>query len=237
MAMTARVVDEVGDEVFVDITPDSDVAELCEAVAQAKAMHVSEVKVAFNGEVWTDPHLKLAETGWDCDDELRLVVRPLFRPGMRLEARDRMTVGYLCVATIAEVDGRRVKVHFDGWTDKYDYWTDDDHQDLAPIGTCKRLGYFLEGPKGFASVEGPWRGFMDTFDSWEAYLATGPYEAAPEVYFARLDVEYFEGGAHKDAVSRQKIFPPEENDSSDGDAFGIDGPAPGMMHGMTRQMS
>jgi hypothetical protein len=41
--------------------------------------------------------------------------------GMRLEARDRQNPRLTCVATIIAVHGTTVTVHFDGWTDRYNY--------------------------------------------------------------------------------------------------------------------
>ncbi|XP_033763307.1 uncharacterized protein LOC117344606 [Pecten maximus] len=56
--------------------------------------------------------------------------------GMRLEALDRLNPSLVCAATvskISETDGRLL-IHFDGWTKRYDYWTEPESKDLHPIG-------------------------------------------------------------------------------------------------------
>ena len=40
----------------------------------------------------------------------------------------------------------KVKIHFDEWTCKYDYWTDTEAIDLHPVGWCERNGWELQKP-------------------------------------------------------------------------------------------
>lgn len=44
---------------------------------------------------------------------------------MSLEARDKLNPEMICVASVLRVseDGRNVTIHFDGWTEFYDYTT------------------------------------------------------------------------------------------------------------------
>ncbi|XP_060069823.1 uncharacterized protein LOC132549872, partial [Ylistrum balloti] len=56
--------------------------------------------------------------------------------GMRLEALDRLNPSLVCVATVSQInetDGRLL-IHFDGWTKRYDYWSEPESKDLHPIG-------------------------------------------------------------------------------------------------------
>lgn len=58
----------------------------------------------------------------------------------------------------ADNDGR-VCVHFDGWSDKYDYWTEFTHPDLMPCGFHEyfitTFGYFdYRGLKSFHAPKG-----------------------------------------------------------------------------------
>uniref|UniRef100_A0A8P0NJR0 L3MBTL histone methyl-lysine binding protein 4 n=1 Tax=Canis lupus familiaris TaxID=9615 RepID=A0A8P0NJR0_CANLF len=69
-----------------------------------------------------------------------------FLPSMRLEAVDRRNPRLIRVATVIDVDDQRVKVHFDGWDHKYDYWMDADSPDIHPIGWCDVTGHPLEVP-------------------------------------------------------------------------------------------
>lgn len=66
---------------------------------------------------------------------------------MKLEAVDLMEPRLICVATIAKVVGRLLRIHFDGWESEYDQWVDCESPDLYPIGWCETVGYPVEGPR------------------------------------------------------------------------------------------
>lgn len=66
---------------------------------------------------------------------------------MKLECADLMDPRLVCVATIARVVGRLLKVHFDGWEDDYDQWLDSSSPDVYPVGWCYLVGHKLEGPR------------------------------------------------------------------------------------------
>ncbi|XP_022900164.1 polycomb protein Sfmbt isoform X2 [Onthophagus taurus] len=70
-----------------------------------------------------------------------------FREGMKIEAADLMDPRLVCVATVAKVVGRLLKVHFDGWEEEYDQWLDCESPDIYPVGWCQSVGHKLEGPK------------------------------------------------------------------------------------------
>nr|CAB3260147.1 lethal(3)malignant brain tumor-like protein 4 [Phallusia mammillata] len=69
-----------------------------------------------------------------------------FSPGMRVEVVDQRNPVLLRVATVAEVDDYRVKIHFDGWSDMYDDWLDADSSDLHPPGWASRTNHPLQPP-------------------------------------------------------------------------------------------
>jgi len=59
----------------------------------------------------------------------------------------------LCAAEVRS-DGQLL-IHFDGWTDHYDYWTDPSTKDIHPIGWFDQCGknyqnykQQLQAPKG-----------------------------------------------------------------------------------------
>lgn len=64
-----------------------------------------------------------------------------------MEAADLMDPRLVCVATVAKVVGRLLKVHFDGWEDEYDQWLDCESPDIYPVGWCQLVGHKLEGPR------------------------------------------------------------------------------------------
>nr|XP_049466462.1 polycomb protein Sfmbt isoform X4 [Anopheles coluzzii] len=74
-------------------------------------------------------------------------IRQRFKEGMKLESADLMDPRLICVATIARVVGRLLKVHFDGWEEEYDQWLDSESPDIYPIGWCVLVGHKLEGPR------------------------------------------------------------------------------------------
>ena len=71
---------------------------------------------------------------------------PQIRVGMRVEAADLMDPRLVCVATFAQVAGRLVRVHFDGWSDDFDQWMDVSSPEIYPVGWCELAGYRLETP-------------------------------------------------------------------------------------------
>lgn len=70
-----------------------------------------------------------------------------FSVGMKIEAADLMDPRLVCVATIAKVVGRLLRVHFDGWEEEYDQWLDCESTDIYPVGWCQSVGHKLEGPR------------------------------------------------------------------------------------------
>uniref|UniRef100_A0A671KTF7 Lethal(3)malignant brain tumor-like protein 4 n=1 Tax=Sinocyclocheilus anshuiensis TaxID=1608454 RepID=A0A671KTF7_9TELE len=69
-----------------------------------------------------------------------------FQTHMKLEAVDRRNPMLIRVATVSDTEDHRVKVHFDGWHEKFDFWVDSDLPDLHPVGWCSRTGHPLEPP-------------------------------------------------------------------------------------------
>jgi hypothetical protein len=69
-----------------------------------------------------------------------------FRVGMKLEAVDLMEPRLICLASVAQVVGRLLRIHFDGWDSSYDQWMDCTSPDIYPIGWCQLSQYPIEGP-------------------------------------------------------------------------------------------
>nr|XP_040126451.1 lethal(3)malignant brain tumor-like protein 4 [Ictidomys tridecemlineatus] len=89
----------------------------------------------------------IAPQGEQTGFSLKLSLLPHgFLPNMKLEVVDKRNPRLIRVATIIEVDDQRVKVHFDGWDHKYDYWQEADSPDIHPIGWCDVTGHPLEVP-------------------------------------------------------------------------------------------
>uniref|UniRef100_A0A8C7PN92 L3MBTL histone methyl-lysine binding protein 4 n=1 Tax=Oncorhynchus mykiss TaxID=8022 RepID=A0A8C7PN92_ONCMY len=73
-----------------------------------------------------------------------------FPVNMKLETVDRRNPMLVRVATVSDTEDYRVKIHFDGWHEKFDFWVDSDLPDLHPVGWCARTGHPLEPPPSHA---------------------------------------------------------------------------------------
>ncbi|XP_039271811.2 lethal(3)malignant brain tumor-like protein 4 [Styela clava] len=79
------------------------------------------------------------------------------RTGMKLEVVDPRNPILIRVATIIDMSEFRIKIHFDGWNDVYDFWTDLDSPDIHPAGWCAKTSYPLQPPlteRDFKKVPG-----------------------------------------------------------------------------------
>uniref|UniRef100_A0A673AVR8 L3MBTL histone methyl-lysine binding protein 1b n=1 Tax=Sphaeramia orbicularis TaxID=375764 RepID=A0A673AVR8_9TELE len=92
----------------------------------------------------------LEETGTQAAPARAFKPRPLhgFQIGMKVEAVDKRNPMLIRVATIADTEDHRLKIHFDGWNSEYDYWVETDCPDLHPMGWCQKTGHPLQYPNG-----------------------------------------------------------------------------------------
>jgi len=76
-----------------------------------------------------------------------------FCVGEKLEAIDMLTrtlpKQITCVATVADILGNRIRIHYDGWSDDYDCWMDITSSNIHPILWCERNGRSLAPPSGY----------------------------------------------------------------------------------------
>lgn len=96
-----------------------------------------------------------------------------FRVGMKLEGIDPQHPSYYCVMTVAEVQGYRIRLHFDGYSDSYDFWTNADSMDIFPMGWCEKFNHNLHPPPGLT---------LNDFN-WTLYLKNCKATAAPRHLF------------------------------------------------------
>uniref|UniRef100_K7FRL0 L3MBTL histone methyl-lysine binding protein 3 n=1 Tax=Pelodiscus sinensis TaxID=13735 RepID=K7FRL0_PELSI len=69
-----------------------------------------------------------------------------FQKNMKLEVVDKRNPVLIRVATVVDIDDHRIKVHFDGWDNIYDYWADAESPDIHPAGWCAKTGHPLQPP-------------------------------------------------------------------------------------------
>ena len=94
-----------------------------------------------------------------------------FKVGHRLEAIDSEHPALICVASVAQVQGFRILVHFDGFSRAHDFWENANSPNLFPVGWCETHKQKLMPPPG-----------LDLF-SWKSYLESNRFQAAPKEAF------------------------------------------------------
>lgn len=99
-----------------------------------------------------------------------------FKIGMKLEAIDPMHPALFTVVSVAEIQGYRLRLHFDGYHENYDFWTNSDSIDIFPPGWCEKNGRILKAPQGFS---------QGSF-SWTLYLKQTKAIAAPRHLFPHM---------------------------------------------------
>lgn len=99
-----------------------------------------------------------------------------FKVGMRMEAIDPQHPALFCVASVAEVQGYRMRLHFDEYPSVYDYWVNADCTEIFPAGWCEKNGRSLKPPASFSTAN----------FSWPMYLKQMRAIAAPKHLFAHV---------------------------------------------------
>ena len=66
---------------------------------------------------------------------------------MRLEGIDPKHQSLFCVLSVAEIQGYRLRLHFDGFSECYDFWCNADSPFIFPVGWCEKNNKPLQPPK------------------------------------------------------------------------------------------
>ena len=69
-----------------------------------------------------------------------------FKVRMKVEAVDPLNPRYVRVATVVARKAFAVKLHFDNWDEKFDFWISDNSPDLHPVQWCLQANINLEPP-------------------------------------------------------------------------------------------
>uniref|UniRef100_A0A8C5LHT6 SAM domain-containing protein n=1 Tax=Leptobrachium leishanense TaxID=445787 RepID=A0A8C5LHT6_9ANUR len=86
--------------------------------------------------------------------------RNSFKVGMKVEGIDPEHPSLYCVLTVVEVQGYRIRLHFDGYPDCYDFWINADSPDIHPVGWCEKTGHKLLPPKSYKDSEFNWSSYL-----------------------------------------------------------------------------
>lgn len=92
----------------------------------------------------------LTETKSKPVPEEAFVRRPLrdFVIGMMIEVIDIVNPTLIRIAEILDIRGDELKILYDGFSDKYAYWIEDDSPDIHPIGWSIKTNHPIEIPAG-----------------------------------------------------------------------------------------
>ncbi|XP_015437327.1 PREDICTED: lethal(3)malignant brain tumor-like protein 3 isoform X1 [Dufourea novaeangliae] len=119
-----------------------------------------------------------------------------FKVGMKLEGIDPEHPSRYCVLTVVEVAGYRIRLHFDGYAENYDFWVNADSMDIFPVGWSEKNGHRLDPPKGYVASN----------FNWNAYLKICKATAAPKNIFSNKSSVFptgFRVGMKLEAVDRK----------------------------------
>lgn len=95
-----------------------------------------------------------------------------FKVGMKLEGIDPDHPSLFCVLTVAEVKGHRLRLHFDGYAENYDFWVNSDSPEIFQAGWCEKNMRKLTPPRGYTNF------------NWNSYLKICKATAAPRLLFS-----------------------------------------------------
>ncbi|CAH1253615.1 L3MBTL3 [Branchiostoma lanceolatum] len=127
-----------------------------------------------------------------------------FKYGMKLEGVDPKHPSVFCVLSVAEIKGYRIRLHFDGYSECYDFWRNADSVDIKPVGWCEKTNHKLSVPKGFT---------QETFN-WNNYLKVTKSQPAPKHLFRPAPVS-------ANSKPRYEYYDKYENVSSHGFRVGM----------------
>lgn len=104
-----------------------------------------------------------------------------FVVGHKLEAIDPQNCALFCVCTVVEKKGFRIKLHFDGYHNSYDFWVNADSKDIFPAGWCNKTARELSSPHKRLT-----NNRSSGFD-WGEYLTSTKALSAPRSCFSHLN--------------------------------------------------
>uniref|UniRef100_A0A8C7CWQ1 L3MBTL histone methyl-lysine binding protein 1b n=1 Tax=Oncorhynchus kisutch TaxID=8019 RepID=A0A8C7CWQ1_ONCKI len=126
--------------------------------------------------------------------------RNAFKVGMKLEGLDPCHPSLFCVLSVAEIQGYRVRLHFDGYPECYDFWVNADTWDVKPAGWCEKMGHKLLLPKGCKDGE----------FNWNMYVKNCRGQLAPKHLFKSLNTSVtpsgFRAGMKLEAVDKKNPY-------------------------------
>ncbi|XP_012227520.1 lethal(3)malignant brain tumor-like protein 3 isoform X2 [Linepithema humile] len=122
-----------------------------------------------------------------------------FRVGMKLEGIDPERPSRYCVLTIVEVVGYRMRLHFDGYPENYDFWVNADSMNIFPAGWAEKNGKKLDPPKGYTVGNFNWNAYLKLCKATAAAKNIFPNKSVLQTVFPTC----FRVGMKLEAVDRK----------------------------------
>ncbi|KAK9504696.1 hypothetical protein O3M35_010966 [Rhynocoris fuscipes] len=124
-----------------------------------------------------------------------------FQVGHKLEAIDPEHQSNICVVTVSKIIGYRLKLHFDCYSDIFDFWVNVDSPNIFPSGFCSRHGISLCPPQGHSRETFNWLSYNSI---WMATSA--PTSCFPNYATSSTSPNLFRVGMKLEAVDRKNTF-------------------------------
>ena len=67
---------------------------------------------------------------------------------MLLEGYDPKYPKLICILSVADIQGIRLKLHFDGYNSTFDFWRNSNSKFIFPVGYCHKNQLNLTHPYG-----------------------------------------------------------------------------------------
>ena len=99
----------------------------------------------------------------DCFCQRQIADAPtnFFKIGHKLETNDPRNKASLCIASVIEVQGSRLRLRLDGSDDRNDFWLMCDSDQIHPFEYSTRKGLKIQPPMGFVKDLSRWPKFLE----------------------------------------------------------------------------
>ena len=79
---------------------------------------------------------------------------------MMLEGVDIKHTSLICVLSVSQVQGLRIRLHFDGYDSCYDFWRNAYSKEIYEVGYCKKNNLKLTPPLNFKEEKFEWKTYL-----------------------------------------------------------------------------
>lgn len=120
-----------------------------------------------------------------------------FQKGMKVEVADRKNMYSMCVATIVDVIGDRLRMRYDGLDDDVaeDFWCHYQSSEIHPIGWSSLVGHTLQPPIGWKHSLSKWNEFLaddlaNSLDAPQEFFVQDSTGTAPGTHQFKVGMKF-----------------------------------------------